>query len=134
MKPNTQKNSLMIGLFATMLALSIGSQNGALMVAAVPSAYAQTNAQSPNKSANPEFHETICHFPGGGTTPQTVIVGSPAVLEAHLNHGDLYGKCPILCPAGATSCVGADGTPGLVGYSSPAPLTPPSSHRELKGS
>jgi len=124
----------MISLFVALLALSLGSQGGAFSLAVSP-AYAASNAQSPIVSNNPDFHETICHFPGGNNiTPETIIVGSPSVLEAHLNHGDLYGKCPILCPPGATACVGADGVPGLVGYGTADTTPPPYSQRELRGS
>ena len=133
MKPNTQKNSLMTGLFVALLALSFGGQSGTFSLA-MPSAYAQSNAQSPIVSANPDFHETICHFPQGNEiNPQTIVVGEPAVLNAHLHHGDIYGACPLLCPPGAPSCVGPDGTPGLV-WSGSGSYKRPSAHRELKGS
>ena len=132
-----KKSIMTISFLVGLLTLSLGGQN---------SAYAESNAQSPFVSANPDFHETICHFPGGnGILPKTIVVGSPSVLEAHLKHGDLYGECPIICPPNATSCFGADGTPGLVGYSTAgssgssgttgvAGTTSPYSQRDLKGS
>lgn len=131
MKLYMKKISLMIGVFAALLT--------------APSAFAG--------QINGEPQETICHYPQGNEiNMQTIDVGEPSVLNAHLHHqNDHYGICPVICLSGATSCVSADGTPGIVigsytgpGMSGGAPGMPgaaddvyisrPSSLRNLKGS
>jgi len=67
---------------------------------------------------------TICH---GGTNTLSV---EESAVDAHLAHGDYLGECTCACPPGAASCVCADGKDGVT---SPASLTSPSSHRELRG-
>lgn len=127
MNTDTKKISVMIALFAAWMTLSLGNQSGSLAMA-VPSAFADSS------HGHGVFQETICHYPiGNEINPQTITVGEPAVLNAHLHHGDTYGECPLICPPGAISCMGADGTPGLAGYGTPS-FAGPSSQRELKGS
>lgn len=128
-----KKNIMTISFLFGLLTLSLGVQNGAYALAVSP-AYAESNAQSAIVSNNPGFHETICHYPiGNEIRAETIIVGQPAVLNAHLLHGDTYGECPLICPPGAVSCVSADGTPGIV-WSYGTTVSSPHSQRDLKGS
>ncbi len=125
MKPNMKKRSLMIGLFAVLLTFSLGNQSGSFSLA-VPSALADLSYG--------EVKDKICHHPRGNETNfQTVDVGRPSVLNAHMHHhNDEYGAC-FVCPPGVASCFSADGSPGtIVTYG--ANTTGPSSQRNLKGS
>jgi len=116
-----KKNSLMIGLFTFLMIFTLGSPS-ALISLAVPSAFADSDD---------DFHETICHFtPGVGNSAETITVGEPAVLNAHMHHGDTVGAC-LICPPGADSCLRGDGKPGELS-GAPADVTP-SSLRELRG-
>ena len=103
-----KKVSLMIGLFTVLLTFTVGST-----------------------FADDDFHETICHFtPGHGNSAETLTIGEPAVLNAHMHHGDTVGAC-LICPPGVDSCIRGDGKPGVPG---PAVDTAgASSLRELRG-
>ena len=139
MKLYMKKISVMIGVFAVMLAFSFSNQNGSLSLA-ISSAYAadgsQANNNTPNSNANSNAlsQVTICHYPiGNQSNPETITVGQPStVLNGHMDHSDTFGAC-LVCPAGAVSCVNASGMPGIaVGASASAGK--PTSLRDLKGS
>lgn len=78
------------------------------------------------------FQVTLCHFPPGTTDkPETLTVGTPALVNAHLAHGDFEGECPCLCPPGVASCVCGDGKGGLLPPAT-SPSTP-TSQRSISG-
>lgn len=117
-----KKNSLMIGLFTLLMTFTLGSQS-ALISLAVPSAFADDD--------DDDFQETICHFSSGGGNPaETVTVGQPSVLAAHLYHGDTIGAC-LVCPPGVDICFRGDGKPGEPGPAADAVKA--TSLRELRG-
>ncbi len=114
-----KKNSLMIGLFTVLLMFSLGGQSTSFSLAA-SSAF-----------ADDDFHETICHFtPGLGNSAETLTIGDPAVLNAHMHHGDTVGAC-LICPPGVDTCLRGDGKPGVPGVA--ADDMQPSSLRALQG-
>ena len=121
-----KKSSLMIGLFAILLTFTLGSQSASFSLA-VPSAFAT------NGDETGTFEATICHFTAGhGNSAETLTVGTPAVLNAHMHHGDTTGAC-LVCPPGVDSCFRADGKPGEPGAPLGAGITPPPSQRNLRG-
>ena len=116
-----KKYSLMIGLFAVLLTFSLGGPSTSMSLA-VPSAFADSDD---------DFHETICHFtPGVNNRAETITVGEPAVLNAHMNHGDTVGAC-LICPPGVDVCIRGDGKPGVPGPA--ADDVKPSSLRKVQG-
>lgn len=75
------KENLLTGMFTILLAITL----------------AASSASAANGNANgqdDDFHVTICHNPPGNPdNPQTITVGQPSVLNAHLEHGDSLGAC-----------------------------------------
>ncbi len=136
MKLYMKKASVMIGVFAVILALSFSNQSGSFSLAA-SSAYAAACSQAHNSNANSNAQSqvTICHYPPGNqNNPQTITVGQPStVLNGHMDHNDTFGAC-LVCPAGAASCVNAYGLPGLVAGTPGVANLKPLSLRNLKGS
>jgi hypothetical protein len=118
-----KKNILLFSL-AVLLAFAFSSQNN-LFSLVIPSAFADRD-----DSSSDDTQVTLCHFPpGGGGGALTLTVGTPALVNAHLAHGDRSGPCYV-CPPGVSSCVGPDGNPGMPGTSQPAS---PDSQRDIYG-
>ena len=99
-----KKNILLFSL-AVLLAFAFSSQNN-LFSLVVPSAFADND--------DDDDQVKLCHFaPGGGVEPMTLIVGTPALVNAHLAHGDTPGEC-FFCPPGIDPCEDSDGNSGIV--------------------
>ncbi len=102
MKTITHNITLSLLTLITLFALSFS--NGATGM----------NAALASDSDDDSQQTTICHYPiGNPDNFQTMNIGTPAVLSAHLKHGDTYGACPCLCPAGVEACICADGASGI---------------------
>lgn len=117
-----KKNILLFSL-VVLLVFAFSSQNN-LFSLLIPSAFADRT-----DSGSDDFQVTLCHFTPGNSEALTLIVGTPALVNAHLAHGDTSGAC-YFCPPGVSSCIDPDGDPGI-----PVTTTPesPNSQRDIYG-
>ena len=113
MKKKTVLLFFLIALFMPVLS----GQNG-LFSLGVPSLFAED-----------DFHAVLCHFTPGSSEALTLDVGTPALLNAHLAHGDTTGEC-YFCSPGVSFCIDPDGDPGIPSTSQPES---PDSQRAIFG-